>query len=294
MTVNQQFCQMTRYNCIFTITSIQFFMKKLILLSICCTPLMFAGCGKKENGGGGGFNIFSVEDDKNLGLQVKQEIASDPAEFPILDPATNTAAYNYIYQMRDEILASGAVTYKDEFPWELYIVKRDDIQNAFCTPGGYIYIYTGLIKYLDDKSSLAGVLGHEMAHADKRHSTDQLTKAYGIQTLLDIALGNDQGLVTQVASQLVTLSFSRSDEKEADEFSVKYLCPTKYQADGGANFFQKITDQGSAAPPEFLSTHPNPDNRVQDIQSQAQQLGCSTTISQDEEVSSYAEFKAML
>src|SRR5690606_15543892 len=120
------------------------------------------------------------------------------------------------------------VQYRSEFPWEIYIIHRDDVVNAFCTPGGFIYIYTGLIKYLDDKSSLAGVLGHEMAHADKRHSTNQLTKKYGIQTLLDVVLGNNQNLLTQIGAELVSLSFSRSDETQADDYSVIYLCPTKF------------------------------------------------------------------
>lgn len=266
-------------------------MKRLIIIALCCAPFLFNGCSKK---GGGGINIFSIEDDKTLGAQVKAEILANPSEYPILDPATNAAAYSYINGIKNDILNSGTVDYKDEFLWEVYIVKRDDIQNAFCTPGGYIYIYTGLIKYLDSKSALAGVMGHEMAHADKRHSTDQLTKIYGIQTLLDIVLGNNQGTISQVASQLVTLEFSRDNETEADKFSVAYLCPTKYEADGAAFFFEKIIQEGGSNPPEFLSTHPNPDNRVQNIRKEADEKGCTTTISQDEEISSYQAFKAGL
>lgn len=266
-------------------------MKKLYVLLLCCAPLMYSGCAKKD-GGGGGINLFTIEDDKQLGLQVKAEIASKPGEFPILDPATNASAYNYINGIRNEILNSGKVGYKDQFAWEVYIIKQDEIQNAFCTPGGYIYIYTGLIKYLDSKSALAGVMGHEIAHADKRHSTEQLTKIYGIQTLLDIVLGNDQGLLTQVASQLVALKFSRDDEREADMASVTYLCPTKFEADGAADFFRKIVAGGSATPPEFLSTHPNPDNRVENIEAEAKQQGCSSTITESEELGSYQEFKA--
>lgn len=271
----------------------QFCMKKILILAFCCTPIFFSACSKKDNGGGG-VNLFSVQDDKDLGLQVKAEIASNPTEFPILDPSIHVAAYNYIYAIRDEILNSGSVTYKDEFSWEMYIVKNDEVQNAFCTPGGYIYIYTGLIKYLDTKSSLAGVIGHEMAHADKRHSTNQLTKVYGVQTLLEIALGENQGLISQVASQLITLSFSRSNEEEADEFSVRYLCPTPYLSDGAANFFQKIIESGAATPPEFLSTHPNPDNRVEDIRMHANELGCTPSISQEEDINGYMTFKSSL
>lgn len=268
-------------------------MKKLYVLLLCCAPMMYTGCSKKD-GGGGGINLFTIEDDKQLGLQVKAEIESKPGEFPVLDPVAYASAYNYINGIRNEILNSGRVTYKNEFLWEVYIIKQDDVQNAFCTPGGYIYVYTGLIKYLDSKSALAGVMGHEIAHADKRHSTEQLTKIYGIQTLLDIVLGNDQGLLSQVATQLVGLKFSRDDEREADMASVTYLCPTKFEADGAADFFRKIVEGGATAPPEFLSTHPSPDDRVENIEAEAEQQGCTATISEAEEFGSYQEFKASL
>jgi predicted Zn-dependent protease len=248
----------------------------------------FAGCSKD------GLNIFSIEDDRQLGLQAKQQIEADPGQYPILSPTSYAAAYAYINQMRDDILNSGQVTHRNDFTWEVRIIKRDDIQNAFCTPGGYIYVYTGLIKYLDSKSALAGVLGHEMAHADKRHSTNQLTKKYGVQTLLDITLGKNQGLLSQIGSELVSLQFSRSDESQADEYSVKYLCPTRYHADGAAEFFQKIISSGGSSTPQFLSTHPNPDNRVENIKKHATDGGCTSTVTSDEDVSGYASFKAAL
>jgi beta-barrel assembly-enhancing protease len=251
--------------------------------------MLFAGCTKD-----GGINIFSIEDEKQLGLQTKQEIESNPTEFPILDPGAYPAIYSYVNSMRNDILNSGQVTHKDDFLWEVKIIKRDDVVNAFCTPGGYIYIYTGLIKYLDHKSSLAGVLGHEMAHADKRHSTNQLTKKYGVQTLLDIVLGNNQGLLSQVASELVSLQFSRTDETQADEYSVIYLCPTKYHANGAADFFQKIVNQGGSQVPAFLSTHPNPDNRIQNILDNATSRGCTATISTQENDAEYIAFRNSL
>lgn len=268
-------------------------MKKIrtLLAAILILPSLafFSGCSKD-----GGINIFSIEDDRQLGLQAKQQIESDPAQFPILDPVTHAAAYAYINEMRDDILKSGQVTHRNDFVWEVKIIKRDDIQNAFCTPGGYIYVYTGLIKYLDSKSALAGVLGHEMAHADKRHSTTQLTKKYGVQTLLDITLGKNQGLLSQIGSELVSLRFSRSDESQADEYSVKYLCPTRYHAEGAAYFFEKIISSGGSSTPEFLSTHPNPDNRVGNIKKHAADAGCISSISTEEEMGGYAAFKASL
>lgn len=265
-------------------------MKKYLLYVAAGLTFGLSGCSKD----GEGINIFTIEDDKQLGLQVKQEIDSKPSEYPILSKTTYAAAYNYLYGIRDEILAAGKVTHKDDFLWEMYIIKDDNTLNAFCTPGGYIYVYTGLIKYLDSKSSLAGVLGHEIAHADKRHSTEILTKQYGLQMMLDIVLGKNQNDVTQILSGLTTLSFSRANETEADKYSVMYLCPSPYHADGAANFFQKIINQGGSNPPEFLSTHPNPDNRVQNIQSEASSLGCTATIDNTKDVTEYQQFKNSL
>lgn len=263
-------------------------MKKHFLISITFIALLLGTTTCKK------INIFSIEDDKQLGLQVKAEIESNPTEYPILSKTTYASSYAYLEAMKQDILNSGKVEHKNDFVWELYIIKNDSVQNAFCTPGGYIYIYTGLIKYLDDASSLAGVMGHEMGHADARHSTDAMTKQYGLQTMIDLVLGKNQNQLTQIAQSLVTLQFSRTDEKEADDLSVTYLCPTKYHSNGAANFFRKIVASGASQPPAFLSTHPNPDNRVTNIDSKATTLGCTATIDATGDITNYNAFKTSL
>jgi len=238
-----------------------------------------------------GINLFSVEDDKDLGAQVDDEIESSPSEYPILDESDYPDAYAYLRDIRDEILDSGEVNHLDDFIWEIHIIHDDEVLNAFATPGGYLYFYTGLIKYLDSEDHLAGVMGHEIAHAAERHSTEALTEIYGVDLLLSAALGNDLAIVQDIATGLSSLAFSRDNESEADEKSVIYLANTRYACDGTAGFFQKLIDEGSAGGgPEFLSTHPNPDNRVEAIESKAAALGCSTTPSGRD----YDAFKAML
>ena len=135
------------------------------------------GCG----GSGGGLNLFSVEQDIELGRQVSQEINTNPTEFPILPEQSNREVYQYIRGITDKILNSGKVAHKDDFAWEVKIIDDPETLNAFATPGGYIYVYTGLIKFLDSEDELAGVMGHEIAHAAQRHSTQQMTKLYGLQ-----------------------------------------------------------------------------------------------------------------
>jgi predicted Zn-dependent protease len=233
-----------------------------------------AACGMvNEKNKGKGFNLFTVDQDRQLGAQVAHEIDSNVREFPPLDSVQNKEVYKYIYKVRDNILNSGKVDFKDEFQWRIRLIHDDSVLNAFCTPGGYIYIYTGILKFLDSEDQLAGVLGHEMGHADMRHSTRQITKMFGVQILLDVIAG-DRGALSQITGALINLKFSRTHETEADERSVVYLCPTVYNAAGGASFFEKIQAMGGARQPEFLSTHPDPGNRIEHFYNSKTTLGC--------------------
>ena len=236
----------------------------------------------------GGFNLFTLQQDRDLGLQVAQEIESNSTEYPILDSASNVAAYQYIYHVRDVILASGKVKHKDDFVWRVRIIEQD-VLNAFCTPGGYIYFYTGIIKYLDNEAQLAGVMGHEMGHADLRHSTRQMTTMFGLQIVSSAALG-DQSALGQITTALLGLTYSRKHESAADHMSVDYLCGTKWPGHGGAGFFEKIQAEGGQGVPAFLSTHPNPKNRVENFHGWSDEHGCTGT---DDGRISYEEFKAL-
>lgn len=241
---------------------------------ILCSSIIFlsvqTSCGK--------INLLSLEDERQLGEQAKAEIASNPSEYPILPKAQNAQAYAFVEGVARDILNSGQVENRDNFQWEVYIIKRDDVLNAFCTPGGKIYFYTGLMKYLDNSSAVAGVMGHEIAHADRRHSGKQLTSQMGLQILLQIVAGTSGQDIAQMVGLLAglgSLKFSRDHETEADTYSVKYLCPTKYQSDGAYYFFQKLIDQGQGSgTPTFMSTHPDPGDRVNNIKGQAAAQTC--------------------
>lgn len=263
------------------------------------TALVFVGtlssCDKNNN-----LSLFSVRNDLELGQQVAAQIAADPTTYPILPESGNEEAYAYLEAMTDEILNSGEVQYKDEFAWEVHIIDQD-VLNAFCTPGGYIYVYTGLINYLDNIDDLAGVMGHEIAHADLRHSSRSLQKQYGISTLLSILLGDGGNEIAEIAAGyangLVSLKFSRDHEEESDARSVEYLASTDYACNGAATFFQKLLadGQGSSSGLEtFLSTHPSSDSRVEDINAKADEVGCNTSLSDDNTNGmTYAEFQAL-
>lgn len=236
--------------------------------------------------------LLSISQDVELGKQVAAEIDGNPSTYPLLDSATNKDVYAYLYNMRNEILKSSKFQHASDFAWRLRVIKDDATLNAFCTPGGYIYIYTGIIKYLDNPDDLAGVLGHEMGHADLRHSAYTLQNNYGINFLLQI-LGGDSSQLVNIANQLRDLKNSRCHETQADEASVSFLNGSIYKCNGAASFFQKIVASGGSSTPEILSTHPDPGNRVENINAKAAEIGCNTTANASL-VADFNAFKAKL
>jgi beta-barrel assembly-enhancing protease len=271
-----------------------FNLKNLIFITL--ISISFYGCKKDNDGILSDLNLFPLSKDIELGETMDSIIKADPAQYPILDPATNAAAYQFINSMFQKILQSDEFDHRDDFDWKITIINNNSVLNAFAVPGGKLYFYTGIIKYVDDAATLAGVVAHEMAHADRRHSTQQMTKAVGVNVLLSILLGNDKSQLAQLAGELAgglaELKFSRDDEYEADSYSVKYLADTDYNPVGIKSFFEKLRAEGqTAATFEFLSTHPDDENRINNINDVWASIGSPTGSDYAEE---YATFKSLL
>jgi predicted Zn-dependent protease len=212
-----------------------------------------------------GLNIFSPQDDVQLGLQLHKEIKNNPREYPILNDAE---VVNYVQNIVNHIIQSPAIKYRSFFKYEVTIIRNDKTVNAFATPGGSIYVYTGLLKFIDNEATLAGVLAHEVAHSERRHATRRLTKAYGVSILLDIVLGKNPSQMEEIAANLFTglafLKNSRDDEYEADEYAYKYLKSTEWYPGALIFFFEKIkkSDRNSFLE-VLLSTHPLSQDRIE-------------------------------
>jgi beta-barrel assembly-enhancing protease len=245
--------------------------KQRLISGIFFLLLIISSCSKDDNS----INIFSVSDDISLGKQADDEILGKPAVYPLLDSVQYASAYAHLYRIRNAILNSGKLNYSTGFPWKMRIIRNDTVNNAFCLPGGYIYVYTGIIKFLDNEAEFAGVLAHEMAHADRRHTTDRLTTVYGIDLLLSLILGNNPNQLAEIiagyAEGLGMLAYSRQNEYEADNYAVQYLYVTEYNAPSLGDFFQKMQNEPQGL--VFLSTHPSPSDRLQKIQEEFTALG---------------------
>lgn len=244
-------------------------------------------------------NLFQDSDDVKLGQQIDEEIRKNPKEYPILQKRPDVKAY--IEDISQKILASPEVKKRGIYPYKFEVIHNDSVINAFATPGGFIYVYTGLLKFVDNEATLAGVLAHEIAHAERRHATKRLTKYYGVQLLLAVVLGENPSQFQQIMANLLTgigfLKNSRDDERESDEYSIKYLLSTPYYPGGIKYFFEKIQRQrgekGSFLE-QLLSTHPLPEDRIRHVDEILMRLGNPQPDESNLFEKRYQEFKKKL
>lgn len=230
---------------------------------------------------GTGLNFFSEHDEVKLGIQFDEEIRANPDEFPIYN--RNPQVREYIRtRIFDHVLESSEVKKAGVYQYQMEIIDNDSTLNAFAVPGGYIYLYTGLLKYLDSEAALAGVIAHEIAHIERRHATQRITNAYGLQLLASLALGNNPSqvsvIVANLFSGLTLLANSRSAEDESDKYAVLYLSSTRYYPGGVKFFFEKLRDDGKVSSggggiATFLSTHPDPLDRINTTEQRLREQG---------------------
>ena len=259
-------------------------MRKYVLSLI--TVILLSSCVSNDDGQ---VNFFSLEDDIAFGKQLDEEIADTPEEYPILPRKGNEALYNYVEGIMNRILKSDMIRYRDDFPWRLHIIDKD-VQNAFAAPGGSLYFYTGFLSFAESEAELAGVMAHEIAHADRRHSTENMTKQYGIQILFGALLGEEPGVLSQILSQLTGslsgLAFTRENEYEADSFAVRYMDSVRngdrnYDLLAMQDFFNRMEEiyevegDGSKVG-EFFRTHPYNNDREDAMTDVWEELGKPT------------------
>ncbi len=161
------------------------------------------------------------------------------------------------------------------YQWEVNLVD-DPQMNAFCMPGGKIVYYTGLLKVTTTDGEIAAVMGHEIAHALANHGAERMSMAYGQQlgavlTMLATSKSKPEDQQKWMAiygygSQLgVMLPYSRKHESEADKMGQIIMAIAGYNPDEAANVWVKMSQMGGQQPPEFLSTHPSNQRRMENL-----------------------------
>lgn len=161
-----------------------------------------------------------------------------------------------------------------DYKWEFNTVD-DKTVNAWCMPGGKVVVYTGILPLASDEDMLAVIMGHEIAHAIARHGNERMSNimaAQGVGNVLAVLMGSNPTTGQQIfmqaygiSSQLGILKYSRVNETEADKMGLVFMRLAGYDVNKAITFWGKMAAMGGEAPPEFLSTHPSDQTRIDDI-----------------------------
>jgi predicted Zn-dependent protease len=206
--------------------------------------------------------LLPVSEENKLGEQMSAELAKELTLHP--DPEVQA----YVRALGAQVVAA-ANDVPEGITFTFHVVKDDETVNAFAIPGGHIYIYTGLMRLAEDEAELVSVLGHEVAHVTKRHIAQRLVGAYGYTTLLQLALGEEPGLLGEIVGGVVTnglmLKHGRDHERHADTHGIRYTVGAGYDPHGFVRMFERMKSAGDMEALEIFMTHPLPQERADRI-----------------------------
>lgn len=250
------------------------------LLAVALVTSLALSCGS-GGGGAGNFNLISIEEEWQLGQQLSQDIARQ-VRF------NNDAAVNeYVRSMGQRLVAQTPAPF-NQLPWTFHVVE-DPAINAFAIPGGHVYVNSGLIAAAENASELAGVMAHEISHVTARHTTEAISRQYGISILAGLVLGQNPNQLAEIAAQILAggamARFSRADEAEADELGIQAMFRAGYDPRGMAAMFRVLQAHAERNPSrveQFFSTHPTTAERIRDADRRAADLGARGDMITDE------------
>jgi predicted Zn-dependent protease len=214
---------------------------------------------------------LTVEEEIALGLQSAPQMQQ---QFGGLDPDQNLQAQ--IDQIGQRLVESSDAS-QTEYPFDFHVLADRQTINAFALPGGQIFITRALLDQLQTEGEVAGVLGHEIGHVVGRHSAEQLAKSQLIQGLAGAAgvglydpenpSSVSAAQMAQLVGAMISMKYGRDDELQSDRLGVRFLADAQYDPRALLRVMEVLASVGGGArQPEFMSTHPDPGNRLEEIQ----------------------------
>ncbi|HJT61796.1 MAG TPA: M48 family metallopeptidase [Burkholderiales bacterium] len=181
----------------------------------------------------------------------------------------NAQAVALVQRMGDE-LVRGSFAAKSPYKFSFHVLADPKTVNAFALPGGPVFITEGLLRQLKTEAELAGVLGHEIGHVIARHSSERLAKQQLTQGLLGALVVGSGDYTTaqigQVVGNMINMSYGRDDELESDALGIRIMAEAGYDPRGMVRVMEVLAKaSGGSRQPEFVSTHPAPENRSERI-----------------------------
>ncbi len=260
----------------------------IVLLIAICT--LSSGCATVRHGLGRALVPDQIE--FLLGAQVSAQIEENERIHPsaplqayvqrvtegLLKAPRTDGTEGSEYAQRDAYSTQHALRDRPGVRYRVKVLDDPEQVNAFAVPGGYLYVYSGLLLIAEDEAELAGVLAHEIGHIVGRHSINQLVSQLGMDILKDLAFGEDPHQIGQIASQLANARFSRDDELEADTFGVRYAIEAGYDPRGLLRFFEKLKKLEAhrrSDLEQLFASHPPTGERIRRIERLIDQYGAS-------------------
>jgi predicted Zn-dependent protease len=220
---------------------------------------MLAGCQSAPVTGRQQLIVLPESQDAQMGLDAYQQILAESEVSN--DPELNRR----VQEVGSRIAAASP---HPEWDWQFTLIENDE-PNAFALPGGKVGVHTGLFQVAKNDDQLAAVVGHEVAHAVARHSAERMSQQVLVQTgLAGLGLATSQtyaALAAQAATLVVILPYSRTQESEADHIGLIYMAEAGYDPRESIALWENFESFGGERPPEFLSTHPAPGSRIENL-----------------------------
>ncbi len=222
--------------------------------------VVLAGCESGEFRRLAGDVLVPVDTELALGQQFSTEIAKQQKVLP------HAPTQQWIQAIGARVCVEASKA-RPEITFHYTVLDAPREVNAFAVPGGYIYVYSGLLLVASDEAEVAGVLAHETGHIVARHSANQMATSMGLELLTSLALGENPGYLSQMVADLgsgsAMLKYSRDDEYDADTYAVRYARASGYDPGGIIRFFSKLRAlSASGEGLEFFRSHPLTQNRM--------------------------------
>ncbi len=216
-------------------------------------------------------DVFSFEDQKEIGTMLRDAILAEETDFPVLSPSLNVCAYSYLNKIEAMLKERDMLVNARNFDWEIYLINDKTKASAYTLPGGYIFITTGMLEYVESESQLLSIITHEMAYADRGYAMDRLVAEYGANVFEAFLNGQSIVPVSTVAASVPNLVFDARVVKNADLFSASMICPFTYVAGGIVEILEKNTTDAGL---DWLETKPSYADRKAFLEAYTTEVCC--------------------
>ena len=242
-----------------------------LLLALIALGSYFFGTARVENPVTGEVQRVSLspEQEVAMGLAAAPEMARMHGGL-----AQDPEAQSFVDEVGRAVVEQSAAN-RTDYLYDFHLLADPQTVNAFALPGGQVFLTAALYSLLETEGQLAGVLAHEVGHVAARHSAEQIAKSQLIEGLTGAAVlasydpsnpgGTSQAAMAAMIGQMVNMRYSRSDELESDQLAVRFMVDAGYDPRSLMRVMEILEEANPGGPPEFMSTHPDPGNRIERI-----------------------------